>query len=156
MGYVRPPHRPEVAAVETLFGVRHEPEFSGFQSIGRWKGSQGSSLGIRAQNGQGPHIPTVHPKASAAQKYGLSGQGSDLLHHGMSRQVAPRHSLRNGRIVDFPVVRHDELSTGEGFPLGEGCDPVKPVRERTGKVYPDPGKVRDTQECDTTQKSRAG
>ena len=61
-----------------------------------------------------------------------------------------------GRIVDFSVVRHDELSPGEGFPLGEDCDPVKPVRERTGKVYPDPGKVRDTQEYDTTQKSRAG
>ncbi len=110
MSYVRPPHRTEVAAVETLFGVRREPVFSGFQSIGRRKGPQDSSLGIRAQDDQGAPVRTVHPKASAAQRYGLSGQGSYLLHHGVSRQVAPRHTLRNDRIVNFPVVQHDELS----------------------------------------------
>ena len=86
----------------------------------------------------------------------MFGLGSERVPVECGGVVPAAAQYGEGRIVDFPVVRHDELSTGEGFPLGEGCDPVKPVRERTGKVYPDPGKVRDTQEYATTQKSRAG
>ena len=51
---------------------------------------------------------------------------------------------------DFPNQINNVLAF-PGIFRGD-CDPVKPVRERTGKVYPDPGKVRDTQEYATTQK----
>ena len=76
--------------------------------------------------------------------------------HGVSRQVVPRHPLRNDRVVDFPVVQHDELSPGGSFALGENHDSIEPVRKGTGEVDPAAGKVRHTQEYGTAQKSRAG
>ena len=65
-----------------------------------------------------------------------------------------RDPLRNDRIVDLLVVQNDELSQGKDLPLGEDCDFVDPVGQRPGEVDPVAGKVRGTQEYDTTKQGR--